>query len=143
MPLIQVTAPKGALNKKDQDALMSRLSNAVLKTEGASVDDPGARALVWAYYQEQPDETVYVGGETVEKAPLCIAVTTPQGALNADGREELAAAIGSIVDEFVGPFDDRLNHWAMLYEVDEGSWAGGGQIFPLAGIQAAMNIKAA
>jgi hypothetical protein len=31
----------------------------------------------------------------------------------------------------------------MLYEIDEGSWAGGGQVFPLAGIQAAMNIKAA
>ena len=28
----------------------------------------------------------------------------------------------------------------MLYELDEGSWGGGGQIFRLADIQAAMNI---
>jgi len=31
----------------------------------------------------------------------------------------------------------------MLYEVSEGSWAGGGNVFPLAGIQAAMNINVA
>jgi len=47
------------------------------------------------------------------------------------------------VDDIAGIFEDRLNHWTMLYEIDEGSWAGGGQIFPLTGIQAAMNIKAA
>ena len=51
--------------------------------------------------------------------------------------------LGNIVDDTVGPYEGRLNHWAMLYEVDEGSWTGGGQVFPLAGIQAAMSIKAA
>ena len=42
MPLVQVTAPQGALNKNDQDTLMSRLSNAVLKAERAPIDYPGA-----------------------------------------------------------------------------------------------------
>jgi len=143
MPLIQVTAPEGALSKQNQDALMSRLSNAVLKAEGAPIEYAGAQGLVWAHYIEQPKGTTYVGGQAIAKPPLRIAVTTPEGALNDATRNSLAAEIGAIVDEIYGPFEGRLNHWAMLYEVMEGGWAGGGQIFPLAGIQSAMNIKAA
>jgi len=143
MPLIQVTAPKGALNQQDRDAMMSRLSNAVLRAEGAPLEDDGAQSLVWAHYFELPQGTSYVGGKALDNPPLRIAVTTPEGALNDGTRKSLVEEIGSIVDEIYGQFDGRLNHWAMLYEVMEGGWAGGGQIFPLAGIQAAMNIKAA
>lgn len=143
MPLIQVTAAPGALPKAQQDSLVAKISNAVLKAERAPVDDAGARSLTWAHYQELSDGAFYVGGEALEQPPLRVAVTTPEGALNADTRAELVAEIGEIVDEFVGPYEGRLNHWAMLYEVDEGSWAGGGQVFPLAAIQNAMNIKAA
>lgn len=143
MPLIQVTAPQGAVAKAQQNGFMARLSDAVLKAERAPTEDAGAQALTWAHYLEQPEGTSYVGGRPIENPPLRIAVTTPQGALTAATRGELVAEIASIVDETVGTFEGRLNHWAMLYEVDEGSWAGGGQVFPLAGIQAAMNIKAA
>ena len=143
MPLIQVEAPANTLTKAEQDRLISELSNAVLEAEGAPIDDAGAQSLVWAYYNEQPEGAVYVGSKNLAQPPIRIAVTTPEGALHASARHSLVAEIGRIVDGIVGPFEDRLNHWAMLYEVDEGSWAGGGQIFPLAGIQAAMNIKAA
>lgn len=143
MPLIQVTAPQGALNKVNQDALMSRLSDAVLKAEGANTGDPAAQALVWAYYHERPHGACYVGGKNPEKAPLCIAVTTPEGALDDGARKALVAEIGAIVDNIVGPFEGRLNHWAMLHELNEGGWAGAGEIFGLAAIQAAMNIQAA
>jgi phenylpyruvate tautomerase PptA (4-oxalocrotonate tautomerase family) len=143
MPLIQVTAPQNALNKPQQDALMSRISNAVLTAEGAPLADPGAQSLVWAYYQELPVSKIYVGGENLGQPPFRIDVTTPQGALTDAARNALVKALGDIVDDIVGPYEGRLNHWAMLYEVNEGSWAGGGQVFPLAGIQAAMNIKAA
>ena len=143
MPHIHVTAPQGSLNKNQQDALMSQISNAVLKAERAPVEDAGAQSLVWAYFHEQPEGTTYVGGEAIKEPPFRIAVTTPEGALNAGTRKELVAEIGQIIDDFVGPFEDRLNHWAMLYEVSEGSWAGGGQIFSLAAIQSVMNINPA
>ncbi|MGC1497744.1 MAG: hypothetical protein WA790_18210 [Sulfitobacter sp.] len=143
MPLIQVDAPKGDLDKSQQDALMSQLSNAVLKAEGAPLESAGAQSLVWAYYNEKPLGTSYVGGAPIEKLPFRIAVTTPQGALNDKTRASLVAEIGRIVDDIVGPYADRLNHWAMLYEVTEGSWAGAGQIFSLSDIQSVMDIKAA
>jgi hypothetical protein len=84
-----------------------------------------------------------VGSENLQDPPLRIAVTTPQGALTEATRGSLVAEIGKIVDDIVGPYEGRLNHWAMLYEVAEGSWGGGGQIFPLAGIQNVMDIKPA
>ncbi len=141
MPLLQVTAAQGALNKQKQDALMSRLSNALLKAERAPIEDAGAQSLVWAYYIEQPAGTIYVGGENLDQSPLRIAVTTPEGALTVDTRAEFVAKAGEIVDDIIGTYEGRLNHWTMLTELDEGSWAGGGQIFHLADIQAAMNIK--
>jgi phenylpyruvate tautomerase PptA (4-oxalocrotonate tautomerase family) len=143
MPLVQVNAPRGTLNKIDQQRLMSGLSNAVLKAEGASIDDPAAQSLVWAYYAEQEKSSIYVGGKNLDELPFRIAITTPQGALNTATRQVLVEDVDNLVDDLVGTFEGRLNHWAMLYEIDEGSWAGGGQVFPLAGIQSAMNIKAA
>jgi len=141
MPLIQVTAQKDTLTKTKQDDLMTRISNAVLKAERAPTDFEGAQALTWAYFTEAPEGTVYIGGENIDNPPVRVAVSTPEGALNADTRSELVAEIGEIVDDIVGPFVGRLNHWTLLYEVAEGSWAGSGQIFPLAGIKSAMNIK--
>ena len=143
MPLLQVTATENTLSNAAQDTLMQQLSNAVLKAERAPIESAGAQSLVWAYYDERPQDAIYVGGKPTNKAPLRIAVTTPEGALTETARESLVAEIGNIVDAHIGTYEGRLNHWAMLYELDEGSWAGGGQIFPLAGIQAAMDIPTA
>ncbi len=143
MPRIQVTAPQGALSKQDQDAMISRLSNAVLKSEGAQIEDPAAQSLVWADYDERPAGSSYVGGKNLDKPPFIVSVTTPQGALNDGTRAELVAEIGAIVDDIVGAYDDRLNHWVMLYEVTDGGWGGASQVFRLGDIQNAMNIKAA
>ena len=141
MPLIQVTATKNTLNEENKNQLMKRISNAVLKAERAPVEDAGAQSLVWAYFHELPVNDVYVGGENLEKAPIRIAITTPEGALNTSTRKELIEEVAAIVDEFYQTFDDRLNHWVMLHDQTEGNWAGGGQVFPLAAIQAAMNIQ--
>lgn len=141
MPLIQVEAPKGALNKNDQDALMSRISNAVLKAERAPIDHAGAQSLAWAYYDERAEGSIYIGGETFDQTPLRIAITTPDGALTDTTRAELVAEIGEIIDDIVGTYEGRLNHWTMLYDLAEKHWSGNGQIFPLAAIKEAMNIK--
>ncbi len=143
MPLIHVTATQGTLDKKDQDTLMSQLSNAVLKSEGANISDPAAQSLVWAHFIEQPKGAIYVGGENLDKSPLCISVTTPEGALSDGSRKTLVAEIGAIVDDILGQYEGRLNHWALLYEVNDGSWGGAGSIFHLNDIQVAMNIKVA
>lgn len=141
MPLIHVTATRNTLNKQDQATLMTQVANAVLKAEGAPVDHEGAQSLTWAYFDEKPQDATYIGGQNLSQPPIIVAVTTPEGALNTDSRQSLVAEVGEIVDSLIGPFEGRLNHWTMLHEVKEGSWAGGGQVFPLAAIKDAMNIK--
>lgn len=143
MPLIQVTAQKGTLTKSKQDALIKRLSDAVLTAEGAPLDSDSAQSLVWAQLTEIPVGATYIGGEVSEEPPVLIFVTTPEGALNDSTREALAAEIGNIVDDIVGTYEGRLNHWAHLNHVNDGCWAGMGQVLRLPFIQAAMHITAA
>ncbi len=142
MPYLQVIAAQGTLDKADQDALISRVSNAILRAESAETDDAAAQSLVWAHYMALPKSSVYVGGEVIDEPPLRIAVTTPEGALTPRTREELVSEIGAIVNDIVGLFVGRLNHWAMLYEVTDGNW-GAGQVLRLPDIQTAMNIPQA
>lgn len=143
MPLIQVTADENALGKDEQEGFMSEISGAVLKAEGAPVDDDGANALVWAYFDARPANNIYIGGETISSPPVRINITTPEGALDTESRHQLVKDLGEIVDRYIGIFEGRLNHWTMMHEVAEGSWAGAGQVFHLEDIQSAMNIKAA
>jgi phenylpyruvate tautomerase PptA (4-oxalocrotonate tautomerase family) len=66
MPMIHISAPEGALNKNDQESLVSRLSDAVLRSEGADPRDPAAQALVWAYCSELSSDQCYVGGKNLD-----------------------------------------------------------------------------
>jgi len=140
MPFVQVTAPKGTLNKKSRDELMSRLSVAVIKAEGAEGKDPAALSLVWAYYNEIEHRASYVGGQSIENAPIVVEFATPQDALTDETRNALVAETGVIFDDVFPLHENKPNHWALLREIDEGGWGGGGQIYGLAAIQNAMNI---
>ena len=143
MPLIQVTAVEGSVSDPNRQTLMSRISDAVLEAENASPDFEGAQALVWAYFNERPANSVFVGGNNIDQPPLVIEVTAPEGAIPLSNKEKMVSVIGTIVDDAVGQYEGRLNHWIILRELTEGNWSGSGQIFPLATIQTAMNIKAA
>jgi phenylpyruvate tautomerase PptA (4-oxalocrotonate tautomerase family) len=142
MPYLQIIAPQGLLDKAAQGALVSRVSDAILKAERADTHDAAAQSLVWAHFVDLPQDAIYVGGKLIEQPPLRIAVHTPEGALTDITRGELVSAIGQIVDDLIGPMEGRLNHWAMLYEVTDGNW-GAGQVLRLPDIQSAMNIKQA
>ena len=142
MPFVQVTAPKGTLNKQSRDALMSRLSVAVIKAEGAAGDDPDALALVWSYYSEIEPGDGYVGGQPADQVPFVIEYATPQGALDDDTRKALVAETGIIFDSIFASQESAPNHWALLREIDEGGWGGGGHVYGLSAIQNAMNITA-
>lgn len=65
----------------------------------------------------------------------------PGGSLSPTTRKSLAEENEPLVDGVIGPIDGRLNHRGMLTELDEGGWTRAGQVFTLAGIQAAKNIR--
>ncbi len=143
MPMIEVTAPEGALTKDQRDTLMKRATEALLVREGAPLDSPFIRAQAWSYYHEVPDGFFYVGAAPAQSPKFKFKVTTPQGVLTDESRAGIVSDIAAIVDEVIGAPGSGANHWVLLREIKDGSWGGAGRITTLADIRAASRAKAA
>jgi phenylpyruvate tautomerase PptA (4-oxalocrotonate tautomerase family) len=140
MPHIRITAQQGTFNAASQDKFVTEVTNAVLTAENADPKDPAALALAWVYFNERAKNAVYIGNEHLDAAPIVIQVTTPAGSLNQDSRNKLEVSINAIVNDFIGNFESRLNHWLLMDEIEEGGWASAGIVFSIADVKNAMNI---
>lgn len=141
MPLIRVTTQEGTFDKATQKKFIEEVTDAVLTAEGANPKDPAAQSLVWLYYSEQKPSDVYIGKQNIANPPVLIRVTAPSGALDLKANEALAKSINAIVNDFIGPFDDRLNHWLLVDEIPKTGWASNGLVFSIENIKSAMNIS--
>lgn len=137
MPMINVTAPEGALDQASQDTLLKRATETLLKWEGAPLDNALIRASAWSYYHEVPAQNFYVGGEVAQAPKFRIEITTPEGVLDDEKRAGLVADIGKIVDEVIGKAGAGYNHWVLLSEIKDGGWGVAGGITRLADLRAA------
>mgnify|MGYP000187925453 CR=1 FL=1 len=141
MPLIRVTTQEGTFDKATKNKFMEEVNDAVLTAEGADPKDPAAQSLAWAYYTEQQKGDVYIGKQNIDTPPVLIRVTTPAGALDQAANIALAKSINDIVNDFIGPFDGRLNHWLLIDEIPENGWASNGVVFSIEDVKSAMNIS--
>jgi len=140
MPHISIKAQAGTFEKSTQDKFVAQICDAVLTAENASPNDSGAKSLTWVHFNEFPKGNVYIGKEVIDSPPVVIEVTTPEGALNQQTRKSLEVSVNAIVADFIGEYDNRLNHWLLMTEIAEGSWASAGIVFSLKDVKAAMNI---
>lgn len=140
MPHIRIKAQEGTFEKATQDKFVAEVTDAVLTAENASPADDAAQSLTWVYFNAFPKGNIYIGKQVIDTPPVIIEVTTPQGALNEKTRQSLETAVNAIVKDFIGEFDNRLNHWLLMDEIAEGSWASAGIVFSLDNIKAAMHI---
>jgi phenylpyruvate tautomerase PptA (4-oxalocrotonate tautomerase family) len=141
MPLIRVTAKKGTFDAATQNKFIEEVTDAVLSAEGADPKDPAAQSLAWAYFTELSETDIYVGKKTLAKPPVLIRVTVPAGSLNLEENRSLATSINAIVNDFVGKFEDRLNHWLLVDEIPDIGWASNGVVFSIEDVRGAMNIS--
>ena len=141
MPLIQVGVPKGTLCEENQAVLMKKISDSVLKSEGARIGDSDAEALVWAYCNEIPKDSCYIGGKVVDKHPIYITITAPKNAIPCNAKEVLTQEIQIAVTEAIGEFEGRLNYWLLFIDTVDDAWGAAGQLFSLSQIQSVMNIE--
>jgi len=139
--MIEVTAPENALDKPTRDRLMKRLTDTLLKWEGAPIDSAAAQAIAWTYYHEIPDGFFYVGGANPSEPRFKLKITTPEGALNDESRAGVVGEIGGILDEVVGPAAAGINHWVLLREIKDGGWGSAGRVFRHEDIKAAVGGK--
>src|SRR5256885_14782716 len=92
MPMIEVTAPAGAIAPDAREELLDELAGRLLHWEGAP-DTEFFRANSWIYFNELPEDALYVGGRPGGDARIRVDVTTPEGALSQRRRAGLGAAL--------------------------------------------------
>jgi phenylpyruvate tautomerase PptA (4-oxalocrotonate tautomerase family) len=133
MPLIDVTLPEAALSEQQRDALGARLTDTILKWEGAA-DIPFSRQITLVYFDERPAGSIYVAGEQAAEPRYRVLVTIPEGSIKDDERK--AGLVDEITRDVLavdGTEGDEaaLRVWVFIHEVPDGHWAGAGHIFRL------------
>jgi phenylpyruvate tautomerase PptA (4-oxalocrotonate tautomerase family) len=133
VPMIDVTLPEGALREEQRNALGERLTNTLLKWEGAA-EIPFSRQITLIYFDERPAGSIYVAGEQAAEPRYRVLVTIPEGSITDDERKaglveeitrDVLAADGGEGDEAA------FRVWVFIHEVPDGHWAGAGRIFKL------------
>lgn len=126
MPMIQLTAPAGALTPAGRDTIQRRLATVLLRWEGAP-DAALFRGLAWSYLHELP-----AGAQTTaeDDAPrFRVEVTVSAGALSGRRKAGLVADATAAVLEAAGlTADDAGRVWVLIHEQPEGTWGAGGQV---------------
>ena len=133
MPMIDVTLPEGALTEDQRNALGERLTNTILKWEGAA-EIPFSRQITVVYFDERPAGTIYVAGAPESKPRYRVLITIPEGSITDDERKAgLVEEVTRDVLEASGAEGDEaaFRVWVFIHEVPDGHWAGAGRIFRL------------
>ena len=99
MPMIQLTAPSGALPHDARERLQHDLATTLLKWEGAP-DTAFFRAQAWAYLIELPEGTQTTAEDALPR--FRIDVTVPDGALSDRRREGLIKDVTGLVLDAAG-----------------------------------------
>ena len=133
MPMIDVTLPEGALSQDQRDALGERLTNTILRWEGAA-EIPFSRQITVVYFDERPAGSIYVAGARETEPRYRVLVTIPEGSITDDERKAgLVAQLTRDILEAEGAEGDEhvMRVWVFIHEVPDGHWAGAGRVFRL------------
>jgi len=93
MPMLDAYIPAGALSPVAERALMSQLTDLLLRHEGADPSDPRARAIAWVFLH-RPAE-VFVAGEPASEPRYRIIASVPEGQFDDERR---AAIVRDVTD---------------------------------------------
>ena len=133
MPMIDVTLPEDALSDEQRSTLAERLTNPILKWEGAA-EIPFSRQITLVYFDERRPGSIYVAGEKATEPRYRVLVTIPEGSITDDERKAgLVEEITRDLLEVDGVTGDEapFRVWVFIHEVPDGHWAGAGRVFRL------------
>jgi phenylpyruvate tautomerase PptA (4-oxalocrotonate tautomerase family) len=131
--MIDVTLPEGALSEDKLGALGERLTNTILKWEGAA-EIPFSRQITVVYFDERPAGSIYVAGERETQTRYRVLITIPEGSIKDEERKAgLVDEVTRDILEIDGSDDETASFrvWVFIHEVPDGHWGGAGQIFRL------------
>ena len=130
MPMIDVTFVRDSIDEDALGRLTDELVTVLLRAERAP-DTPFLRDNTWVYLHAVDPAELSVGGRGPGAARFRVDLTTFQGALSKERKEQLAADVHAAVCAAAGiePQGERAFHvWTLIHEIPEGNWAGGGNV---------------
>ncbi|WP_319985878.1 tautomerase family protein [Lentzea kristufekii] len=134
MPMIELTAPAGALTAAGRASVQRDLAALLLKWEGAP-DNEFFRSVAWTYLHELP-----AGAQTTaeDDAPrFRVDVRVPVGALSDRRKAGLVQEATALVLAAAGLGEaEAVRVWVLIHEQPEGTWGAGGQIVKFAELKA-------
>jgi phenylpyruvate tautomerase PptA (4-oxalocrotonate tautomerase family) len=142
MPMIEVTAPTGAIASESREELLDELAGRLLHWEGAP-DTEFFREISWVYFNELPADGLYVGGRPGGAPRVRVEITTPEGALSQRRRAGLVADVHSAVARAMGVTAEEagLRVWVLCREIAEGSWGAAGAIVEFSKLREAAQAQ--
>ncbi|MGW2619639.1 tautomerase family protein [Streptomyces sp. NPDC001500] len=134
MPMIQLTAPTGALTQEGRATVQRDLAAVLLRWEGAP-DTAFFRAQAWSYLIESPEGAQVTAEDDAPR--FLVEVTVPQGALSErrkaglveDATKTVLAAAGLAPAE-------ALRVWVLVHDQPDGTWGAGGSVIRYADLVA-------
>ena len=126
--MIDLTVPKGRLERAEQEALAAELTRLIIHWESGT-DRPGYDKASWAFVQES--EVIGVGGSP--RVPggrqvYRVVVSVPKGPLDDRRRAGLISDVAHAVLEAEGTkptLEDLMRVWCIVDEVPDGNWGVG------------------
>jgi phenylpyruvate tautomerase PptA (4-oxalocrotonate tautomerase family) len=136
MPMLDAFIPEGALSEEAENRLLSKLTDILLRSEGADPADPVARPL--AYLWLHRPAKMFAGGEPATEPRYRIIASVPEGAHDEERRRTMVAEVTeAVLDAEEGNYErDPWRVFVFPNEVPEGTWGSGGRIYTLADLAA-------
>ncbi|MEU9556509.1 tautomerase family protein [Streptomyces fumanus] len=134
MPMLDVYVPDGALQPDAEAALLNRITEILIRSEGFDPADPVTRSVSWLWLHRPAG--VYVGGEPADSPRYKVVPSVPEGQLDEHQRARVIAEVTeAILDAENGAWPrDAGRIWVFPTEIPEGHWGGRGRVTPLAAI---------
>jgi phenylpyruvate tautomerase PptA (4-oxalocrotonate tautomerase family) len=134
MPMLDAYIPEGALAPEAERELMSKLTDTLLRNEGADPSNPLVRSIAWVFLHRP--QAVFVAGEPADAPRYRIVASVPEGQFNDERRRSMVHDVTEAVLDAEGGAHPREPQrvWVFPMEIPEGSWGAMGQIFGLADI---------
>jgi phenylpyruvate tautomerase PptA (4-oxalocrotonate tautomerase family) len=134
MPQLDAYIPAGALTPDAERDLMAKLTDLLIRNEGADPTNDTVRSIAWLFVHRP--ETVYVAGKPAEAPRYRFVASVPEGQFNPERRQAMVTDITeAVLDAEQGRYDrDPMRVWVFALEVPEGTWGGAGRIVGLAEI---------
>ncbi|MEU3511023.1 hypothetical protein ABZ733_24650 [Streptomyces longwoodensis] len=123
MRMLDVCIPNGALQPDAEAALLSRITEILIRNEGFDPADPVSRSVSWLWLHRPAG--VYAGGEPADAPRYKVVPSVPEDHLEEQKRAGVIAEVTEAI-------------WVFPTEIPEGHWGGRGRIRPLATILARL-----